>query len=44
MNGRNRAAYWDGLNSTGEKVSSGLYFYQIKAGDVSAMRRMAIVK
>jgi len=42
--GRVRAAYWDGLNSAGEKAASDIYFYQIKAGDFSAMRRMVIVK
>jgi len=42
--GRVRAAYWDGLNSTGEKVASDIYFYQIKAGDFSATRKMVIVK
>lgn len=42
--GRTQAAYWDGLNSAGEKVASGFYFYQIKAGDFSALRRMVIVK
>jgi len=41
---RNRAAYWDGLNSVSEMVASGIYFYQMKAGDFSAMRRMVIVK
>ena len=41
---RTRAAYWDGLNSLGEKVASGIYFYQIKTGNFSAMRRMLIVK
>jgi len=41
---RTRAAYWDGLNSVGEKVASGIYFYQLKAGNFSAMRRMLIVK
>jgi hypothetical protein len=42
--GRTKAAYWDGLNSAGEKVASGIYFYQLKAGDFSAMRRMVILK
>ena len=42
--GRTKAAYWNGLNSAGEKVASGIYFYQIKAGDFSATRRMLIVK
>jgi len=42
--GRTHAAYWDGLNSTGEKVASGIYFYRLQAGDFSSMRRMVIVK
>ena len=42
--GRTRAAYWNGHNNTGEKVASGIYFYQIKAGDFTAMRKMVIIK
>jgi enterochelin esterase-like enzyme len=42
--GRTQAAYWDGQNDYSEKVASGIYFYQIKAGDFDAMRRMVIVK
>ena len=42
--GRTRAAHWDGLNSAGEKVASGTYFYQIKADNFSATRKMVIVK
>jgi hypothetical protein len=42
--GHTRAAHWDGHNDAGEKVSSGIYFYQIKAGDFNAMRKMVIVK
>jgi len=42
--GRTRAAYWDGLNLAGEKVASDIYFYQIKAGDFCATRKMLIVK
>lgn len=41
---RTRAAYWGGLNSTAEKVASGIYFYRLQAGDFNAMRRMVIVK
>ena len=41
---RSRAAYWDGLNASGELVASGVYFYQLRAGDYSALRRMVIVK
>ena len=42
--GRTKAAYWDGKNKAGEKVASGVYFYQIKTGDFTATRRMVIVK
>ena len=41
---RTRAAYWDGLNFAGEKVVSGVYFYQIKASGFSATRRMLVVR
>ncbi len=43
---RNRAnaAYWDGRNDAGEKVASGIYFYQLRAGDFSDTRRMLILK
>jgi len=43
-NSRDRAAYWDGRNNIGERVSSGLYFYILKAGDFSATRKMLILK
>ena len=39
-----KAAYWDGRSETGELVSSGVYFFQIRAGDYSQVRRMAILK
>jgi len=41
---RSRAAYWDGRNSQGEKVASGIYFYTITAGDFTATRKMLIRK
>jgi steroid delta-isomerase-like uncharacterized protein len=41
---RRSAAYWNGLNSAGEKVASGIYFYQLRAGDFSSTRRMLILK
>ena len=41
---RERAAYWNGRDENGEQVSSGLYFYQLRAGDYSATKRMVIVK
>jgi hypothetical protein len=39
-----RAAYWDGKNNLGESVASGIYIYQLSAGDYTAMRRMVILK
>ncbi|MBI1927051.1 T9SS type A sorting domain-containing protein [Candidatus Poribacteria bacterium] len=41
---RAEAAYWDGRNETGERVSSGLYFYQLQTNYFSAMRRMVVMK
>ncbi len=41
---RNRALHWDGRNVVGEKVAGGVYFYQFKAGEYSALRKMLIVK
>ena len=38
------AVYWNGTNDVGERVSSGVYFYHIKAGDFSASRKMVILK
>ncbi|RKU05506.1 hypothetical protein C6501_19835 [Candidatus Poribacteria bacterium] len=41
---KNRAAYWDGRNSAGEFVASGVYFYSLNTGPVKAIRRMTILK
>ena len=41
---RSRAAYWDGRNAISEPVASGVYFYQLSAGDYSTIRRMVILK
>ena len=41
---RSRAGYWDGKNQVGEKVSSGIYFYTLIAGDFTATRKMLILK
>ena len=41
---RNRAAYWDGTNNHGERVGSGVYFYQLQADNVSLLRKMLILK
>jgi len=41
---RDRAAHWDGRNESGERVSSGLYFYTIEAGNFRSIKRMLMVK
>ena len=41
---KSRAVYWDGRNSVGERVASGLYFYTLTAGDFAATGKMLIMK
>ena len=41
---RSRAAYWDGRNTLGERVASGIYFYQLEADTISLTRKMLILK
>ncbi len=41
---KDRAVYWDGRNQKGEPVSSGIYFYTLKAGVFSATRKLLIRK
>lgn len=38
------AAYWDGRTSVGEKAASGVYFYQMDAGEFTRTRKMLLVK
>jgi len=39
---KDKAAYWDGANESGEKVASGIYFCTIKAGEFAATERLVI--
>ena len=41
---RSHAAYWDGTNAVGERVVSGVYFYQFQADNRSLLRKMLILK
>ena len=42
---RAKAIYWDGRNRFGEQVASGIYFYNLSAGDdFSGTRKMVILK
>ena len=43
-NSQGRAAYWDGRNALGERVASGLYFYQLTTPSFQQTRRLLIVK
>ncbi|MAF83890.1 MAG: hypothetical protein CL797_07310 [Chromatiales bacterium] len=38
------AIYWDGRTEHGETVASGIYLYQIRAGDYRQTRKMVILK
>jgi len=42
--GREDAAHWDGRNAQGERVASGLYVYELTAGEYRAVRRMVVRK
>ena len=35
---------WNGLNEVGQKVATGIYFYELKSGDFSSIKKMLLVK
>jgi len=41
---KTQAAHWDGKNNFGDKVSSGVYFYNLTAGNFSATKKLVILK
>jgi len=41
---KDKAAYWDGRDSSGQNVTSGVYYYTLKAGNFIATRKMGILK
>jgi len=41
---KDKSAYWNGRNDVGEKVSSGVYFYTLKAGDFISTKKMVIAR
>lgn len=42
--GKARAAYWDGRNDLGERLASGVYFYQLSTGESSATIRKMVIR
>ena len=41
---KERAAHWDGRDGIGEEVSSGVYVYELQAGEFTSVRRMTLLK
>ena len=41
---RSRAAYWDGRNQVGERVSTGVYYYALTAGETNMIGKMVVMK
>lgn len=44
MDAGNHFVVWDGTNSTGQKVASGIYFYQIDANGFKAAKKITVLK
>ncbi len=40
----NKEVTWDGTNSSGTKVASGMYMYRLQAGDFSSVKKMILLK
>ena len=41
---KSRAAHWNGRNAAGERIASGIYFYQLRVGAKSFTKRFAVSK
>jgi len=40
----NHAVQWEGDDNSGRKVSTGVYFYRMEAGDFARTKKMVLVK
>jgi len=41
---KDKAAYWDGKNDAGEVLGSGIYFYEMRTGDYTSVRKAMLRK
>ena len=44
VDGGRSEVVWDGRDETGNRVSSGTYFYRFEAGEYSKTNRMTLIK
>jgi hypothetical protein len=44
QNAGSNTVVWDGRNQKGERVSSGIYFYKLQAGEIVQTRKMSLMK
>lgn len=41
---QNYKVIWDGKDDQGKEVTSGIYFYQLRAGDFSDSKKLLLIK
>ena len=39
-----KSVFWNGKNDSGKDVASGIYFYQLTAGNLSEIKRLVLLK
>ncbi|RMD95399.1 MAG: T9SS C-terminal target domain-containing protein, partial [Calditrichaeota bacterium] len=44
MNAGRHVIAWDGKDRRGQRISPGLYFYELQAGQVHLVRRLAVIR